>query len=59
MALGYYTLALWRVRDGQEDEFLRVWREELAASFRRVSPRATGTLIQSLEDPRQFYSFGP
>ena len=55
----FYTLALWRVKEGHEDEFLRVWREELASAFRNVDPAAQGTLIQSLEDPHLFYSFGP
>jgi heme-degrading monooxygenase HmoA len=59
MADRYYTLASWYVRDGQAEEFVRIWQEELAPAFRRVSPEATGTLIQSLEDPRQYYSFGP
>jgi heme-degrading monooxygenase HmoA len=56
---GYYTLASWQVRQGQEEEFLRVWREELAPAFLGVTPSARGTLIQSLEEPQQFYSFGP
>jgi hypothetical protein len=59
MTAPYYTLASWYVSDGQSEEFLRVWREELAPAFQRVSPEATGTLIQSLDDPRQHYSFGP
>ncbi|HYN88344.1 MAG TPA: antibiotic biosynthesis monooxygenase [Ardenticatenaceae bacterium] len=59
MSERFYTLASWRVHAGQEEEFLRVWREELSAAFLRANPTARGTLIQSLEDPRQFYSFGP
>lgn len=56
---GYYTLASWHVRAGQEDEFLRVWRDELAPAMLNVSPAGRGTLIQSLTDPQQYYSFGP
>lgn len=55
----FYTLASWHIQEGQAEEFLRVWREELAPAFLNVNPTARGTLIQSLEDPRQFYSFGP
>jgi heme-degrading monooxygenase HmoA len=59
MSERFYTLASWHVREGQEEEFLRVWQEELAPAFLSVNPTTHGTLIQSLEDPRQFYSFGP
>ena len=55
----FYTLASWHIREGQEEEFLRVWRDELAPAFQAASPTAQGTLIQSLEDAQQFYSFGP
>src|SRR5687768_819612 len=56
---GFYTLASWHVRAGQEDEFLRVWRDELAPAMLNVSPATHGTLIQSLTDSQQYYSFGP
>jgi heme-degrading monooxygenase HmoA len=59
MSADFYTLASWHVQEGREAEFLRIWKEELAAAFRNVTPAAQGTLIQSLEDPCQFYSFGP
>ena len=55
----FYTLASWRIKEGQEQEFLRVWKEELAPALSSFDPTTHGTLIQSLEDPRQFYSFGP
>jgi heme-degrading monooxygenase HmoA len=59
MANAYYTLASWTVQEGQEAEFLRVWKEELAPAFLSANATANGTLIQSLDKPRQFYSFGP
>jgi hypothetical protein len=31
----------------------------LAPAFRSVSDKASGTLIQSLDDPLLYYSFGP
>lgn len=55
----FYTLALWHVKSGQEAEFLRVWREELGVAFLNAVPTAHGTLVQSLEDPHIYYSFGP
>lgn len=55
----YYTMAVWQVREGQQGEFLRVWREELGPAFAAIDPGAQGTLLQSLEDPRRYVSFGP
>ncbi len=56
---GFYTLASWHIQEGQEEKFVRIWKDELAHAFSNANPKAQGTLIQSLEDPRQFYSFGP
>ena len=56
---GFFTLASWYILEGQEAEFLRVWKDELASAFLALDPSANGTLIQSLDDPRLFYSFGP
>ena len=54
-----YTFASWYLKVGQEEAFLQIWRDELAAAFLRSNTSAQGTLIRSLKDPRQFYSFGP
>jgi hypothetical protein len=59
MEAPFYTLASWYVRQGMEPEFVRIWQTELAPAFLAANSRAQGTLIQSLEDPRQYYSFGP
>lgn len=54
-----YTHAMWRVRPGQEDEFIRAW-SALADAFADLPRRPTwGALIQSTEDPTLFFSFGP
>lgn len=54
-----YTLAMWRVKPGQEEEFIRAWREDLAEYFLSLSGAMGGTLLRSVEDPTLFYSFGP
>ena len=55
-----YTLAMWRVKGGREEEFVDAWRRELAEFFLSLpNPPGTGTLIRSVEDPQLFYSFGP
>ncbi len=54
-----YTLGLWRVTEGREQEFVEAWHA-LGKHFKSLPhPPGPGTLIQSIEDPRQFYSFGP
>jgi heme-degrading monooxygenase HmoA len=54
-----YTLAMWRVRPGQEEEFIRAWREDLAGYFLSLPGVMGGTLLRCVEDPSLFYSFGP
>ena len=55
-----YTLGVWRVKPGVEDEFIVAWKA-LAIIFSQLPepPSGKGTLIQSLDDPSLFYSFGP
>ena len=54
-----YTHALWRVKEGKADEFVAAWNRLPEVFARLAEPPIGGTLIQSLEDPRVFYSFGP
>jgi heme-degrading monooxygenase HmoA len=59
MADEVYTLGVWRVLPGREEEFVEGWRA-LGAVFRSLDPPpGAGVLVQSVEDPRQYYSFGP
>jgi heme-degrading monooxygenase HmoA len=53
-----YTLALWRVKPGREEAFLEAWRG-LGAVFSALPGVRHGTLVQSVEDPLLYYSFGP
>jgi hypothetical protein len=55
-----YTLGVWRVRTGQEAEFIAAWKAlgEIFVGL-ELPPAGTGTLIQSVSDPALFYSFGP
>lgn len=52
-----YTLAMWRVKEGREEEFVRAWREDLADFFLSLpSPPLFGTLIRSVGDIRRMRS---
>src|SRR5512141_2873903 len=54
-----YTLGMWRVKPGKEAEFIEAWKE-LGQLFSQLPqpPGGKGTLVQSLNDPLLFYSFG-
>ena len=55
-----YTLAIWRVKEGRVEEFVELWKRDLADFFLGLpNPPVTGTLVRSVEDPLLFYSFGP
>ena len=54
-----YTHAMWKVKTGNVERFLEAW-SNLATTFSNLPrPPIHGTLIQSIDDPRLFYSFGP
>lgn len=55
----FYTLACWKVKEGNEEQFINSWKE-MGNAFASI-PRASikSKLIQSLKDPTLFYSFGP
>ncbi len=59
MAETVYTLAMWRVREGKEGEFIEAWKD-LGRLFSQLPmpPGGKGTLVQSLNEPLLFYSFG-
>ena len=57
-ARGVYTLAVWTVLCGREDEFVALWRELAHWTLTRF-PNAQGTLLRDRERPNHFVSFGP
>jgi hypothetical protein len=54
-----YTLGAWRAKHGKQSEFVAAW-QALGRYFGDL-PHAPGkgTLLQSVDDPQQFYSAGP
>ncbi|MDQ3799999.1 MAG: antibiotic biosynthesis monooxygenase [Acidobacteriota bacterium] len=54
-----YTLAMYRVKAGKENDFVAAWNE-LADTFSSLpNPPLWGTLIRHQTDRTLFYSFGP
>jgi len=54
-----YTLGVWKVKADKHGEFIAAW-ESLGRAFRKLPnpPSGKGTLVQSVNDPDLFYSFG-
>ncbi len=53
-----HTLGIWRVRPGEESEFVAAWRE-MAERTKIEFPSATAVLLRDEEDPSMFVSTGP
>jgi heme-degrading monooxygenase HmoA len=56
--MSVYTLGIWTVRPGREDDFQAGW-QELARRTREDFPDATAVLPRDREIPNRFISFGP
>jgi heme-degrading monooxygenase HmoA len=56
--MSVYTLGIWTVRHGHEDEFQAGW-QELARRTREDFPEATALLLRDRESPNRFISIGP
>ena len=54
-----YTLAMWKVKPGQQQEFVAAWTDLSAVFADLPEPPIEGTLLQSTADPHLYYSFGP
>jgi hypothetical protein len=54
-----YTLGVWKVHPGKEEEFVAAWKALGEVFSKLPHPPGTGTLIQGVSDPQLFYSFGP
>jgi heme-degrading monooxygenase HmoA len=53
-----YTVGIWTVKSGREEEFVAAWRamgEATVAAF----PAARGRLLRDVGNPSRFVSFGP
>ena len=53
-----YSVGVWIVRPGNESAFIAAWKD-FAAWTSMQGGSAYGRLLQDLEDPGRFFSFGP
>jgi heme-degrading monooxygenase HmoA len=56
--MSVYTLGIWTVREGREQDFQAGWKE-LARRTREDFPQATAVLLRDREVPNRFISVGP
>lgn len=53
-----YTLAVWHVKRGREDEFVSAW-DELSEWSVETGYEWSGTLLRDRDNRSRFVSFGP
>lgn len=53
-----YTVGIWKVRRGREEDFVAAWRAMGEATL-TAFPSAHGTLLRDAGNPGRFISFGP
>ena len=54
-----YTSATWVVKQGKESEFVAAWTHFADWTSRTMEGAGTGHLLQEVDQPRHFLSFGP
>lgn len=53
-----YVAAYWKVKSGNEDEFIERWKEFTGWTTANVPGAKSFTLLRNTEDPQYFISFG-
>lgn len=54
-----YTLGLWTVKEGKEDDFIAEWEGFAKWTSRNQHGARDAYLLRDLNNPRLFISFGP
>ena len=54
-----YAAGIWSVRPGNEQAFIEAWKEFSAWTALRQRGSGYGKLLQDLDNPSRFISFGP
>ncbi len=56
--MSVYTLGIWLVKPGRENDFVQAWRD-LARKTQEDYPAAKGVLMHDRDVPNRFISTGP
>lgn len=54
-----YTLGVWTVTAGREDEFVELWQEFAQWGAQEFPGAGRPTLLRDLDQPNRFVTFGP
>jgi heme-degrading monooxygenase HmoA len=58
--MSVYTMGIWLVKPGREDDFVAAWQEMADWTMREVDgAQAGGTLLRDRDHRSRFVSFGP
>ena len=53
-----YTVGLWKVKKGNEKDFLEVWQQFALWTEKNHQGAGLGRLLQDIDQPDKFISFG-
>lgn len=56
--MAVYTLGIWTVRPGHEEDFVRAWTD-MADRTASDFPGSSATLLRDRDRPNRFISYGP
>lgn len=56
---GNYSIAIWMIKPGREEEFVSTWQDFAAWTADIRSGALEGTLVQDADEPRRFFCFWP
>ena len=56
--MAVYTLGIWTVKPGREEEFISAWRD-MASRTKTGFPNASAVLLRDRDRPNRFVSSGP
>jgi quinol monooxygenase YgiN len=59
MSVQDYSIAVWMIKPGREEEFISTWRDFAQWTAERNVGAVSGTLVQDSDEPRRFFCFWP
>lgn len=54
-----FSLGIWTVKPGKEQEFIRAWDDFARWTSENMAGAGSAVLVKDLTDPQKFFSFGP
>lgn len=54
-----YSVGIWIIKPGREQDFISTWTDLVEWAIDHGMGAIWGTLVQDIDEPRRFISFGP